>query len=75
MKPKEINHNECPDLEMIAKSDLWHCAAKEREIVAIIKMVNLAIQRMPAVFLDDRSAPALSMISKIFPLFSDTSMR
>ena len=49
-------------------------AAKESELRSVLKLVNLALQRLPAAFSSGDCATALSMLLQLLPLFADKSV-
>ena len=50
-------------------------AAKERELVTVVNLVNLAMQRLPAAFTNQECSTALALLSQLTTLLVDTELR
>ena len=50
-------------------------AAKERELVTVVNLVHLAMQRIPAAFTNQECSTALTLLSQLTTLLIDTELR
>ena len=50
-------------------------AAKEQELLSVAKLVDLAMQRLPAAFTGDRCLTAITMLMQLVPVFANTKLR